>query len=212
MRRVPKFLIMLSLFSLIFLSSISFAGRLPNPNNFFTPSQHNVIIGGGSFTYQQAVENALQNSGFKMIFSLILKIGWAVALIVVVIYGINWLLATPAKKAELKEAAKPILIAVFILAAGSGPAIKIVETIVLAFETGGPETVLISGTQAVYSIVRTFGIALAVLIIGVMAIEWIFATPAKKAELKAKLGFVVVGLGIIIGALTILTLVESFFS
>jgi len=69
-------------------------------------------------------------SPFVFVQSLIVYIGVITAVVVVLVYGIQWIMATPAKKQQLKAALVPLIIGVILLAIGPKLTISIVETLV----------------------------------------------------------------------------------
>lgn len=64
-----------------------------------------------------------------------------------------------------------------------------------------------------FKIAQNVGIAIAVVIVVVFGVQWLIATPAKKAELKGKLWNILIGLILIFGGVAILgwmqNLIES---
>lgn len=175
---------------------------LPNPSDFIVKTD-----------LTNAIDNALTKSGITAFYALLLKIGFAVALIVLAVYGVCWIISTPAKKAELKQSIAPIVIAIFILTAGIGPATMVAQTVLGFFEnTGGTEEIILTTTQTVFHLIRTLGVAISILVILTIGIEWLFANPQKRAELKGKLVNIVIGLAILLGAVTILSFLENVFA
>lgn len=65
-------------------------------------------------------------------------------------------------------------------------------------------------SQAVYGTVRAIGIAVAVVMTVYMGIQWMIATPAKKAELKGRMWYMAIGVVLLLGGVAILGIVESF--
>ena len=55
-------------------------------------------------------------------------------------------------------------------------------------------------------------VGFAILMVLIVGVQWLFANPQKRAELKGKLVNVFVGVGLILGAVTILTILENIFS
>jgi len=67
---------------------------------------------------------------FVYIQSIVMAVGAIVAVVVALVYGIQWVMATPAKKQQLKSALVPILIGVTLLVIGPSLTFKIVEWLV----------------------------------------------------------------------------------
>lgn len=87
--------------------------------------------------YDTVVEklNSADDDGNKMlspiyhIQSLIMLIGTVVAVIVVGVYGIQWMVATPAKRQELKSGMIPLILGVILLVLGPRLAMLIVNNL-----------------------------------------------------------------------------------
>lgn len=65
----------------------------------------------------------------------------------------------------------------------------------------------IGGT--IYGIFRTVAIVIGSCMVLYMAIQWILATPAKKAELKGRMVSLAIGVVLLFGGATVLTFVEN---
>ena len=58
-----------------------------------------------------------------------------------------------------------------------------------------------------YKTIQSIGIVVSLIVVVVYGVQWVVATPAKKAELKGKLWNIVIGVGLILLATTIVTFV-----
>jgi len=58
-------------------------------------------------------------------------------------------------------------------------------------------------------IVQTIGYIMAVVMVLVVGIQWVMATPAKKQELKGRMWNIVIGAALIVGASTLLGVIYS---
>ena len=66
---------------------------------------------------------------------------------------------------------------------------------------------ILGGT--VIDIVQTVGYAMAIIMVIVVGIQWVMATPSKKQELKGRMWNLVIGAALIAGSVTFLGIVES---
>ena len=64
----------------------------------------------------------------------------------------------------------------------------------------------------IYATIQSVGIILALIIVVVFGVQWLVATPAKKAELKGKMWNIIIGIAIILLASTLISQVGSFIS
>lgn len=65
----------------------------------------------------------------------------------------------------------------------------------------------VSGT--VFNILQAVGMGVAVCMIIYMGIQWLLATPAKKAELKGRMFSMVIGIVLLFGGVAILNVVQK---
>ena len=63
--------------------------------------------------------------------------------------------------------------------------------------------------NSIYAILRTVAIIVAVCMMAYMAINWLLATPAKKAELKGRMIYMAIGVVLLVGGVAILNFLES---
>ena len=66
----------------------------------------------------------------------------------------------------------------------------------------------IGGT--VISVIQTLGYVIAVVMVLVLAIQWLIGTPAKKQELKGKMWNILIGAVLLIAGVTILGAIADF--
>ena len=64
----------------------------------------------------------------------------------------------------------------------------------------------------ILNIIRTVGIGLAVIVLTYLGIQYMYASPDKKADIKNKMIIFTLGVVVIVGASGILSLVQSFVS
>ena len=70
---------------------------------------------------------------------------------------------------------------------------------------------IIKKAGSVYTTVQSVGIIVALLVTVASGVQWIVATPAKKAELKGKMIAIVVGVALILLASTLVGLVGNMW-
>ena len=63
--------------------------------------------------------------------------------------------------------------------------------------------------SGVYGVLRTIGLIVAVCMIVYMGIQWILATPAKKAELKGRMWSMAIGVVLLIGGVAVLGMIQT---
>lgn len=63
--------------------------------------------------------------------------------------------------------------------------------------------------QGVYGILRTIGLIVAVCMIVYMGIQWLLATPSKKAELKGRMWSMAIGVILLVGGVAFLGILEN---
>lgn len=63
--------------------------------------------------------------------------------------------------------------------------------------------------KGVYGVLRTVGLIVAVCMIVYMAIQWILATPSKKAELKGRMWSMAIGVVLLLGGVGLLGVIET---
>ncbi len=80
--------------------------------------------------------------------------------------------------------------------------------------TADPNTVtkVTSVGGSIYKTIQSVGIVVAVIVVVAFGIQWIVATPAKKAELKGKIWNIVIGLAILLAASTLVGQVGSLIN
>ena len=66
--------------------------------------------------------------------------------------------------------------------------------------------------QTAIGVVQTIGYIMAVFMVIWTGVQWVMAPPAKKQELKGKLWNIVIGAVLIVGAVTLLGLVNKTFN
>ena len=82
-----------------------------------------------------------------------------------------------------------------------------VDKIVGAVKTGEAADIepLHKAGGTIYATIQTAGIILALVVVVVFGVQWLVATPAKKAELKGKMWNIVIGIAIILLASTLVS-------
>lgn len=106
------------------------------PTSTGSPVEINIDFSGGGSFWEAGAEGAEEiirvvdgnSDNFVYIQSIIIYIGIIVAVVVTTIYGIQWLMATPAKKQQLKQSLVPLIIGVALLAIGPKLTITLVKT------------------------------------------------------------------------------------
>jgi len=89
-----------------------------------------------------------------------------------------------------------------------------VVTLAAPFEVEPAEGLLDDQTGLVGQIIGTLqwvGYAVAIVMILWLGIQWMLATPSKKAELKGRMWSMAIGIFLLVGGVTILSVVWSFF-
>ena len=61
----------------------------------------------------------------------------------------------------------------------------------------------------VYGVLRTIGLIVAVCMVVYMGIQWILATPAKKAELKGRMWSMAIGVVLLLGGVGLLGVIQT---
>ena len=64
----------------------------------------------------------------------------------------------------------------------------------------------------IFATIQTAGIVVALIVVVVFGVQWLVATPAKKAELKGKMWNIVIGIAIILLGSTLISQVGSFIN
>lgn len=155
------------------------------------------------------VKAKVQMAPLLHIQSLIMLTGAVSAVVVSLIYGIQWVMATSQRRQELKASMWPLIIGVALLAIGPKLAITIYE----ALSDGMDGESSVGAVRAiggnVINVVQTVGYIVAVVMVIFVGIQWVMATPAKRQELKARMWNLVVGAVLIAGSVSILGLVAN---
>ena len=63
--------------------------------------------------------------------------------------------------------------------------------------------------NGVYGLIRTIAFIVAVCMLAYMAIQWLLATPSKKAELKGRMWSMLIGVILLVGGVAILGVIEE---
>lgn len=61
----------------------------------------------------------------------------------------------------------------------------------------------------IYGVLRTIGLIVAVCMVVYMGIQWILATPAKKAELKGRMWSMAIGVVLLLGGVGLLGVIQT---
>lgn len=144
----------------------------------------------------------------KDIQRLVLLIGTFLGVIVSLIYGIQWVTATSAKRQELKAGLYPLVIGVTLLVVGPRLTIWIYELLSKSEGKSFTESVKVLGGTSII-LIQSIGYAIAVIMLLVVGIQWIMANPGKRQELKSRLVNIIIGAILIVAGSTILGLVAK---
>ena len=63
--------------------------------------------------------------------------------------------------------------------------------------------------NGIYGVIRTIAFIVAVCMLAYVAIQWLIATPSKKAELKGRMWSMLVGVVLLVGGVAILNVIET---
>lgn len=109
-----------------------------------------------------------------------------------------------------------VLCLVMVIALIMAPLILLADGAATTFEDitkKGTNSALVTTTQTVggtmYNVIYAVGVAVSIVMVVVVGIQWMLATPAKKADLKARLVLLLVGAVLIFGGVSILKAVEE---
>ena len=106
--------------SLMLMLNVGLADiQLPNANNLFISND------GHDAEFIKSINE--MSDGLNALLVLLLQIGYGVALVVAAIFAIKILLASPAKKAEVKASLAPYFLGLLFLVAGVTIATKVIE-------------------------------------------------------------------------------------
>jgi len=140
----------------------------------------------------------------KHIQSLIMAIGALGGVIVILIYGIQWAIATPNKRQELKSSILPLTLGVSLLVLGPRLAVTIYNTLIPTSETTATTQINSMG-GIVINTIQTIGYIVAVVMVLYIGIQWLMAENAqKRQELKGRMINLAIGAVLIAGGVTIL--------
>lgn len=144
-------------------------------------------------------------SPIKHVQSLIMLVGAIAAVIVVLVYGIQWTMATSAKRQELKAGMWPLAIGVILLSIGP----KLALDMYGAFNNvAGQDVTDVKVVNDIGGIVintiQTIGYLVAVVMVLYIGIQYLQATPAKRNELKGRMINLIIGAVLIAGGVSIL--------
>lgn len=141
--------------------------------------------------------------------SLIMYSGIFIAVAVVGIYAVQWMMATPAKRQELKASMWPLIIGVALLVIGPKLAINIYNEFLLKTSSlNSKEVVKYIGLIAI-DVVQKLGYVVGAVMILVVGIQWLISTPNKRQELKGRMLNIIIGAALLIAGVTILGLIEK---
>lgn len=155
------------------------------------------------------VKAKVQMAPLLHIQSLIMLIGTISAVVVSLIYGIQWAMATSQRRQELKASIWPLTIGVALLAIGPKLAITLYEALSKGVDGKSNTAVVNTIGGTVISVVQTVGYIVAVVMVVFVGIQWLMATPAKRQELKARMWNLVIGAILISGGVSILGLIAN---
>lgn len=141
----------------------------------------------------------------KHIQRLIMLFGILISIIVILIYGIQWVTATSAKRQELKAGLYPLVIGIFLLGVGPTLGIEIYETLTLKFNADqGINNHANTMAGSIIDIIQTVGYIVAIIMVLVVGIQWLTGTANKRQELKGRMLNIIIGAILIAGGVTIL--------
>lgn len=204
--------LMISVFGIICFQPISLAAM--SSENFFNAGRNNFnkiingeikleIVDGGVTVIKEGVDVAPAIHIYKMI----LGVGVAAAVVVVAIYAIQWMMATPAKRQELKAGMWPLIIGVFLLICGSALTPKIYD--MFSNDSGSLSDIIKNTGGTVSSIVVKVGYVVGVVMILAVGIQWLISPPNKRQELKGRMINVFIGATLLVTGVTILGFVAK---
>lgn len=107
--------------SLMLIFNIGLAApsvTLPDANNLF---KENAL----DDDFIRSIDN--MSTGLSALLTLVLQVGYGVAIVVTGIFAVKILLASPAKKAEVKASLTPYFLGLLLLIAGVTIAVKVIE-------------------------------------------------------------------------------------
>jgi hypothetical protein len=174
--------------------------KIPDPTGFIS-NDTNIHV----------IDEALTQSGATTtIFALLIKIGISISIIVILLFGVKWALASPAKRADLKQSIAPIIIGIALLFCGAKLG-KIVVDILNGIFAKDIGAAINDTTKDISGIIFSAGTGIILIVILVCGVQWLAASPAKKAELKGKMWNIVIGVGILFCTTLILSVIGTFF-
>lgn len=187
--------LMISILGVICSQPISLAATSEN-----TPAKNFFNVG-------EDLSKEFDFSAMVNIQAVVMGVGVVAAVVVVAIYAIQWMMATPAKRQELKAGMWPLIIGVFLLICGSALTTKIYD---MFSNDGGSLADIIKNTgTTVSSIVVKVGYVVGTVMILVVGIQWLISTPNKRQELKGRMLNIIIGAALLIAGVTILGMVEK---
>jgi len=124
---------------------------------------------------------------------------YVIAVIMIMIQGIQFLQAAPEGKAKIKENLSKIAIGSFFLVS-IGSIVDIVKNLTSAVSDKTPYTV----ARSILGSAQVVCYVYAVILIMWMGVKWLSVSPEGKAEMKKSLIAAAIGSGLLVGAGTIL--------
>lgn len=102
-----------------------------------------------------------------------------------------------------------VLVLVMVVAPVTSFASNSFKTYAVEGDIGGLKEDIGGLGQGVYGVLRTIGLIVAVCMVVYMGIQWLLATPSKKAELKGRMWSMAIGVVLLVGGVALLGLIES---
>lgn len=172
----------------------------PNVSGFFN-------AGSGKFNIIKTAINGTDKYGTVLdpiyhIQSLIIFFGTLGAIIIMLVYGIMWVTANPAKRQELKASLWPLCIGVILLVIGPRLVPKLYDMLSVNNTNMVSHTKTLAGS--VISVIQMIGYIASILMIFIVGIQYMIATPNKKQELRGRMINIIIGAIIIMGSVTLL--------
>ena len=145
---------------------------------------------------------------FYHIQSLVMLFGTFLAVIVILVYSIQWVTATASRRQELKAGLWPLVIGIVLLVIGPKLVVGLYNSLLITGGSlaGDAEEIAVN----IISIVRAIGYVMASVMILLVAIQWTTANSNKRQELKSRMVNIVIGATLMVAGVTILGLVAKF--
>ena len=179
---------------------------------FFVIAETTVVVAAGpsaghffnkGVSYNQMInEINIEMSPIKHIQGLIIYAGVLSAIVIVLVFSIQWVTANAAKRQELKAGLYPLTIGVVLLSIGPKITVLLYDMFLKDNANIVDHANGIGGS--VIKVVQTLGYIVAIVMILAVGIQWLTANPNKRQELKSRMVNIVIGAILIAAGVTIL--------